>query len=410
MAPSTCVSFDDDEKAQGDVILLFALLDRDASGYLDMKEAEKTRDLFVTGSCSMASDMFENSDSNNDGRINKEEWTVFLRALYEVAGQREWMAMMRSCKAQIYDERDRERQAAAQVSPKRKSRGGKKGSMQTPRGSELDAEGAAILIQTATRRSIAQKKRSSRRGRQSTGGVGCDSRGSVLQQRKTTMTVQEAATVIQAVARGSIARRSAQHGASSNGRASPQARTKRIKDDAKRDLGKSRAGRMELRVISTDAATGNRADFFINQAEIPFGVSRGDAGRGILVVIIDPVTETVVTKSCYDTVENEKKESCRLASDINLLPPGYVVLMGVKGYGLKNLSRRAVSALRALGAQGDALGREDTGWAFIGCTGKDAVAEHQGCRAIVTASMKQALAGERAASPLNAAESSTREQ
>eukprot|EP00927_Polykrikos_kofoidii_P006015 TRINITY_DN12428_c1_g2_i1.p1 TRINITY_DN12428_c1_g2~~TRINITY_DN12428_c1_g2_i1.p1 ORF type:complete len:445 (-),score=40.00 TRINITY_DN12428_c1_g2_i1:101-1435(-) len=116
---------------------------------------------------------------------------------------------------------------------------------------------------------------------------------------------------------------------------------------------------------------GNAASFFLNDICIPFVVS-----RGLNVVILDPATFDVSSKTCYD-IHADVDQNVKLASDLNALPLGSIVLAAIKDSGLENLNIASVSALHGVGGT-ISTGEFRQGYALIGRKGGCAVAEERG--------------------------------
>lgn len=141
--------------------------------------------------------------------------------------------------------------------------------------------------------------------------------------------------------------------------------------------------RRVARVISSTYRHGNRADFFIDGKKVPLESGKWQLHeyqrRGFNVVTLDPDTQHVASATCYDTSGGGQVAVSQLASDLNALPEGRVVLIAVRGSGLESLSGAAMRALRRVGATAAVSGgRSQEGYALIGIKGGDAAAERRG--------------------------------
>lgn len=147
----------------------------------------------------------------------------------------------------------------------------------------------------------------------------------------------------------------------------------------------SPAGVSSVRIVSAGYAHGNAADFYLDNNKIDVnGVSDR---RGLNLVIIDPVTQQVTSRKSYDIWAEPSSENNRLAMDLNALPAGRIVMLALKDSGMENLDQNLVQALRSVGSTvaGKLPVRE--GYALIGTKGGPAMAEQQGGKAEVQASL-----------------------
>lgn len=141
--------------------------------------------------------------------------------------------------------------------------------------------------------------------------------------------------------------------------------------------------RRVARVVSSTYRHGNRADFFIDGKKVPLESGKWQLHeyqrRGFNVVTLDPDTQHIVSATSYDTSGGGQVAVSQLASDLNSLPEGRVVLLAVRGSGLESLSGAAMRALRRVGATAAVSGgRSQEGYALIGIKGGDAAAERRG--------------------------------
>jgi len=116
------------------------------------------------------------------------------------------------------------------------------------------------------------------------------------------------------------------------------------------------------------------------------------------VVTIDPDVWKIGWKSCYNIAGGTIKAECRrLATDIDSLKEGTFVLVAVKGTGTQDLNQTAIEALKDIGASYAGLGKEEVGYALIGCKGYNAPAERHGKKAEAEAavSFSKAQRGEK---------------
>jgi len=135
--------------------------------------------------------------------------------------------------------------------------------------------------------------------------------------------------------------------------------------------------------VSSTYRHGNRADFFIDGKKVPLESGKWQLHeyqrRGFNVVTLDPDTQHIVSATSYDTSGGGQVAVSQLASDLNSLPEGRVVLLAVRGSGLESLSGAAMRALRRVGATAAVSGgRSQEGYALIGIKGGDAAAERRG--------------------------------
>jgi len=325
-----------------DGTLLFSIMDRDLSGYLDNKELRRARAFMLTSfSGSMDSHamdgLLNHVDDNNDGKVTKVEWHDFLRSIYEVLGKKRFMDGVRSWKIALYDEADREAAEKKEQEEEEKER----------------------------------KKRKP-----------------VNRSKTAPATSREAAaTKIQARVRGNQARE----------RVRKKKAAGKVSHDADAVASAKQAGRHLITVISQDESHGNRADFYLDGEEIQFTASDGDIGRGMQVVTVDPDSCKVVSKQCYDTKARPSAESQRLAKDLGAVSEGVYVLIAVKGSGLCGLSEDAIAAMQTIGSCYPELGTREEGYALIGCKGYAASAERHAGKAEAEAmvSFERTTKGER---------------
>lgn len=97
------MNFDTDEEAQAVSAMLFQQLDLDNDEMLVPDEIEAARELMISGSTDSrggmhggdlddkVSALLEDIDTDGDGHVSRQEWTDFLRSLYEVVGRREFL-------------------------------------------------------------------------------------------------------------------------------------------------------------------------------------------------------------------------------------------------------------------------------------------------------------------------------
>jgi len=336
------ILYEQDDMAKGDSVLLFTLLDRDFSGKLDLKEVLEARMVLLNhvgekSQIGVTIDQILNgADTNNDGKVNLEEWHDFQRSVYEVLGRRKWLEIVRKWRAELYD-----------------------------RNKELRAEeNAKDQLRVPSRSTTRKHSREVARCKSSSGAAKHDS-----------------AKRIQAHVRG----RQVRTGTTSSTPIVAKARSKADGSLLKEAKG---AGRHLIAVTSMDAEMGTRADFHLDGVDIRVGPESGDIGRGVQVVTIDPDRGAVVKKWCYDTIHPYAEAECaKLAQDFAAIPAGYIVLVAVKGAGSKDLNQEAIAALRSVGASSVDLGRIETSFALIGCKGGKACAEAVGGKAEAVASV-----------------------
>merc|ERR550525_772436 len=100
--------------------------------------------------------------------------------------------------------------------------------------------------------------------------------------------------------------------------------------------------------------------------------------RGLNVVVLDPGSGQVLTAKSYDIWGDPSNHNKRLASDLQCLLDGQVVLVALKDSGMENISLDAIEALEGVGAQlDDRLGFRE-GYALIGQKGGNRLAERWG--------------------------------
>lgn len=134
------------------------------------------------------------------------------------------------------------------------------------------------------------------------------------------------------------------------------------------------AGTTLALVKSAGFQAGNFAEFYLDGKKIM--ISGPASNRGVNVVIIDPQNKRVVSGKCYDTWANPTDGNRLLASELNQLPDGHVVMVALKDSGLENLDPGTLAALRGLGATmlTEKL-RERDSYALVGVKGGAALAE-----------------------------------
>lgn len=137
------------------------------------------------------------------------------------------------------------------------------------------------------------------------------------------------------------------------------------------------------RVVSSTYRHGNRADFYLDGKKIALDSGRWafheQNRRGFNVVTLDPDSQQILSAMSYDTASGGNVAVSQLATDLNSLPEGRIVLVAVRGSGLQSLSGAAIRALRRVGATSMVSGgRSQEGYVLIGMKGGDAVAERRG--------------------------------
>jgi len=140
-----------------------------------------------------------------------------------------------------------------------------------------------------------------------------------------------------------------------------------------------------VRVVSAGYEDGNAADFYFDGRS--FEITGASERRGLNVVIVDPSTEKVLSGKSYDIWGNPAAENLRLAADLRGLPEGQIVLVALKDSGLENIDNPALYALQGVGATiARPLGMRE-GYALIGIKGGRALAENQGPRVELEATL-----------------------
>lgn len=137
------------------------------------------------------------------------------------------------------------------------------------------------------------------------------------------------------------------------------------------------------RVVSSTYRHGNRADFYLDGKKIALDSGRWafheQNRRGFNIVTLDPDSQQILSAMSYDTASGGNVAVSQLATDLNSLPEGRIVLVAVRGSGLQSLSGAAIRALRRVGATSMVSGgRSQEGYVLIGMKGGDAVAERRG--------------------------------
>jgi len=342
MAQRVAFSYEEDQLAVCDGTLIFSLMDRDVSGYLDCKELKRARTFMLNAfagnmDSSVIDGLLNGSDDNNDGKVNSVEFHDFLRSIYEVLGKKRFADGVRSWKTSLYIEAEEER-IAMEAAEKEKAE------KEKAKGKEKSKGKSLAKAKTAPPGELKKE--------------------------------EVAATKIQARFRGAQAREKVK-------RAKTVDKKEVVPHDPRAVKDAIAAGRHLITVISSDGSKGNRADFYLDGKEITFTRGDGDYGRGIQVVAINPDVGKVMTRRCYDTVgASSTAENARLVADLNSLDTGIIILLAVKGDGLQDLDKASVAVLRrSFGAKFEGLGQQSTGYAFIGCKGYNLICERKGARA-----------------------------
>ncbi|CAK0875844.1 unnamed protein product [Prorocentrum cordatum] len=145
-------------------------------------------------------------------------------------------------------------------------------------------------------------------------------------------------------------------------------------DGAEEAVGGAACKAARVSSLGRDADPENRGDvrFWLGGEELAVETS-----RGVNLVVVSPKTQEVVSAQAYDTWSQPGPESGRLRSDLEALPEGQVVLMGVNDTGMMEAMREQLA--EALGSVG-VTHLEHTfraSYALIGSKGGPAVAEDQ---------------------------------
>lgn len=129
---------------------------------------------------------------------------------------------------------------------------------------------------------------------------------------------------------------------------------------------------------------GNMAEIVFNGSQIPMVESHPAKIylRGMFAVVIDPVTQTIVSTDLYEL--QSPPRLWQLAVDLNSLQHGSVVLLALKDSGMERLTASVKAALRSVGST-ISQGRWRQGYALIGNKGGSAMAEVQGGNVSISA-------------------------
>jgi len=131
-----------------------------------------------------------------------------------------------------------------------------------------------------------------------------------------------------------------------------------------------------VRVLSAGKADGNLADFQLDDQDIKSPASE----RGINIVVIDPISQTVILKRAYDVWEQAPLANEILVADLDTVSPGHVLLVALKDSGMEYVSPDTWLKLREFGAE-ISVGHFREGYALIGVKGSNrAISEKQGGR------------------------------
>jgi len=139
----------------------------------------------------------------------------------------------------------------------------------------------------------------------------------------------------------------------------------------------------EARVVSAGFDQGSLAQIYLGSRRIR---TLGEAnGRGVHVVTVDPDVGQVLSAKSYDTWGNPQIENTQLATDLNALSDGIVVLIALQDSGMENLDMKAIYALQDVGSTLSGPLRMREAYALIGVKGGSALAESSGPRAEIEA-------------------------
>jgi len=165
------------------------------------------------------------------------------------------------------------------------------------------------------------------------------------------------------------------------------------------DTEQDDGSRIGVRVVSAGYSAGNVAEFYVNDVKVPV-----KASRGLNLVVVHPVTwETRC--GCYD-VWGRADILDKLVGDIDEIPDGHHVLVGLKDSGLERLGRKHLAALHSLGARIKG-GMMREGYALIGTKGGFATAEKQGQTVTVVGILRREGSSSTAAPSAEAKEDAT---
>lgn len=132
-------------------------------------------------------------------------------------------------------------------------------------------------------------------------------------------------------------------------------------------------GTSKVVVVSAGYNSGDIADFFLDEQLVP--IIGPEGRRGLNIVVIDPQTTQIVSARTYDVWGDAGGQSKALASDLEALPKGHIVLAALKDSGMENLSMDAIDALAGVGSTIDGPLDFRQSYALIGVKGGTALAE-----------------------------------
>lgn len=129
------------------------------------------------------------------------------------------------------------------------------------------------------------------------------------------------------------------------------------------EIGKSGVkSPVSIVAYSAGSEVGDFAHIFVN------GIDESPNERGYNIVVIDPQTGTVESRTVFDTFAAEEN-AARLAQFIAKIPNGKIVALAVRDEASRLLSEEAVNALRSIGASQDLRDKFRWSHAIIGVKG-----------------------------------------